>query len=56
MEKLIRRIVIILLMGVVFGLSTSVVVNSSSGRNVRFYHGMEAACLVDNNALCGSAY
>ena len=52
MEKLIRRMVIIALLGIVFGLSTSVVVTSSQGHNVRFYHGADASCVFDPNAMC----
>lgn len=53
MEKLVRRMVIIVLMGVVFGLSTSAVVTSSSGSNVRFYHGPEVACVLSADPICG---
>lgn len=52
MEKLIRRMIIIALLGVIFGFSTSAVVTSSPGRNVRFYHGADAGCVFDPNALC----
>jgi hypothetical protein len=52
MEKQIRRMVIILLLGIVFGLSTSAVVTSASGSNVRFYHGPDASCVFTDNPLC----
>lgn len=52
MEKMARRMVIILLMGVVFGLCTSAVVTSASGNNVRFYHGPDAACVFTTDPLC----
>jgi hypothetical protein len=54
MEKQIRRMVIILLSGVVFGLSTSAVVTSASGSNVRFYHGPEVSCVISADPFCGS--
>ncbi|HWU64877.1 MAG TPA: hypothetical protein VN112_22875 [Ensifer sp.] len=54
MEKQVRRMMIIVLMGVVFGLSTSAVITSTSGTNVRFYHGPEVACVVTNDPICGS--
>ncbi|MCD2177528.1 hypothetical protein [Rhizobium sp. C1] len=53
MEKQVRRMVIIVLMGVVFGLSTSAVVTSTSGSNVRFYHGPEVACVLTADPVCG---
>lgn len=52
MEKLIRRMVIVALLGLVFGLSTSAIVTSSPGHNVRFYHGADAGCVFDTNAIC----
>ena len=48
-----RRMVIIALVGVVFGLSTSAVITSASGSNVRFYHGPEVACVLNADPLCG---
>jgi hypothetical protein len=53
MEKQARRMMIILLMGIVFGLSTSAVVTSASGSNVRFYHGPEVACVFTTGPFCG---
>ncbi|SOC86221.1 hypothetical protein SAMN05421890_4747 [Ensifer adhaerens] len=54
MEKQVRRMMIIVLMGVVFGLSTSAIVTSSSGSNVRFYHGPEVACVLTHDPFCSS--
>ena len=54
MDKQVRRMMIIALVGVVFGLSTSAVVTSTSGSNVRFYHGPEVACVLTDDPICGS--
>lgn len=50
-----RRMVIIALVGMVFGLSTSAVITSASGSNVRFYHGPEVACVLNADPLCVGA-
>lgn len=54
MEKQIRRMAIILLMGIVFGISTSAVVTSASGSNVRFYHGPDVNCVFATSPLCAA--
>lgn len=54
MDGQVRRMMIIALAGVVFGLSTSAVVTSTSGSNVRFYHGPELACVLTNDPICSS--
>lgn len=48
-----RRMAIIALVGMVFGLSTSAVITSASGSNVRFYHGPEVACVLNADPICG---
>lgn len=54
MDRQVRRMVIIAVVGAVFGLSTSAVITSASGSNVRFYHGPEVACVLTNDPICGS--